>query len=81
MRDSKPQRCVQPHNSVKVTRNATNRDKHINEASKQIFLNIFLKYSANIRKLCFPIGRFVSMSSVYQLLTNFSVVWEKLIKL
>ena len=37
MRDSKPQRCVQQHKSLKATRNLTNRDKHINEASKQTF--------------------------------------------
>ena len=39
MRDSKPQRCVQHHKSLKVTQNAINRDKHINEASKQTFAN------------------------------------------
>ena len=39
MRDSKPQRCVQHHKSLKVTQNALNRDKHINEASKQTFAN------------------------------------------
>ena len=37
MRDSKPQRCAQQHKSLKVTRNATNRDQHIKEASKQTF--------------------------------------------
>ena len=39
MRDSKPQRCVQHHKSLKVTQNAINRHKHINEASKQTFAN------------------------------------------
>ena len=38
MRDSKPQ-----HKSIKGTRNATNRDIHINEASKQTFANNLLK--------------------------------------
>ena len=47
MRDSKPQRCVQQHKSLQVTRNATNRDKHINEASKQIFANNLCKISCN----------------------------------
>ena len=28
MRDSKPQRCLQQHNSLKMNRNATNRNKH-----------------------------------------------------
>ena len=45
MRDSKPQRCVQQHKSLKVTQNATNGDKHINEAFKQIFANNFFKLS------------------------------------
>ena len=44
-RESKPQRCVQQHKLLKVTRNATNRDKHINEASKQIFANNLFKIS------------------------------------
>ena len=39
MRDSKPQPCVQQHKLLKVTWNATNRDKHINEALKQTFAN------------------------------------------
>ena len=37
MRGSNPQRCVQLLNLLKVTRNPTNRDKHINEASKQTY--------------------------------------------
>ena len=39
MPDSKPQRRVQQHMLLKVTQNETNRDKHINEASKQTFAN------------------------------------------
>ena len=45
MRNSMPQRCVQQHKSLKVTRNATNRDKHINVALKQIFANNLFKIS------------------------------------
>ena len=45
MRDSKPQRCVQHHKPLKVTQNAINRDKHINEALKQIFANNLVKIS------------------------------------
>ena len=45
MRDNKTQRCVQQHKSLKVTRNATNKDKHINETSKQIFANNLFKLS------------------------------------
>ena len=37
MRDSKPQRFVQQHKSLKVTQIATNRRKHINEAWKPNF--------------------------------------------
>ena len=59
MRDSKPQRCVQHHKSLKVTQNAINRDKHINEASKQTFANnlfqILFKYTQGMvfnRNIC-----------------------------
>ena len=45
MRDSTPQRCVQHHKPLKVTQNAINRDKHINEALKQIFANNLVKIS------------------------------------
>ena len=45
MRDSKPQRFVQQHKSQKLTRNATNRDKHINEALKQIFAHNYFQIS------------------------------------
>ena len=45
MCDSKPQRCVQQHKSLKVTQNATNRHKHINEASKHIVAKNRLKLS------------------------------------
>ena len=45
MSDSKPQRCVQQHKSLKMTRNATKRSKHINEASKQTLANNLLKIS------------------------------------
>ena len=42
MRGSKPQCCVQQHKSFKVTRNAANPNKHINEASKHSFAtNVF----------------------------------------
>ena len=39
MRDIKPHRFVQLLKLLKVTRNATNVNKHINEASKQTFAN------------------------------------------
>ena len=45
MSDSKPQRCVQQHKSLKMTRNAAKRNKHINEASKQTLANNLLKIS------------------------------------
>ena len=62
MRDSKPQRCVQQHKSLKVTRNATNQVKHINEASKQIFAYSYVKISCKYTqsmlsnwKICFNV--------------------------
>ena len=63
MRESNPQRCVQQHNSLKVTRNATNRDKHMNEASKQTLayslLKISCKYTQRMPsnwKICFNVN-------------------------
>ena len=41
MRDKKPQRCVQQHKSLNAIRNARNRNKHINEGSKQTFPTVF----------------------------------------
>ena len=62
MRDSKPQRSVQQLKSLKVTRNATNRDKHINEASKQTFADNLFKMSCKCTqgmlsnwKICFNV--------------------------
>ena len=60
-RDGKPQRCVQQHKSLKVTRNATNRDKHINEASKQIFANNLFK---------------ISCKSMQSMLSNWKIVFN-----
>ena len=57
MRDSKQQ-----HKLLKVTRNTTNRDKHINEASKQAFANnlfeLSCKYTQDMLfkwKICFNV--------------------------
>ena len=55
MRDSKPQRRVQQLMMLKVTQNATNQDKHINEASKQTLPTISSKHHVNTRKVSFPI--------------------------
>ena len=56
-----------------MSQNATNRDKHKNEAYKQFLGNNLSIYQVNTRKVCFPIGRFVSMSSIYELMANFCV--------
>ena len=53
MRDSKPQRFVRQHESLKVTRNATNQDKHVNEASKQMLVNISFKRSCKNTQIMF----------------------------
>ena len=57
MRDRKPQRCVQQHKSLKVTRNATNRDKYENEASKQTFANNLFKMSCKSTQVMFSDGK------------------------
>ena len=57
MRDSKPQRCVQQHKSLKVTQKATNRDKHINEASKRSFANNPFKISRKYTQGMFSNGK------------------------
>ena len=46
MRDSKPQRCVQQYESLKMRHNATNGKKRINEASKQTFAKNLFKISS-----------------------------------
>ena len=63
MRDSKPQRCVQQHKSLKVTPNASNRDKKINEALKQVFAHNLFKISCKDTqgmlsnwKICFKVS-------------------------
>ena len=50
MRDSKSQRCIQQHKSLDMTQNATNRDKLINEALKQIFAKYLFKISCKYTK-------------------------------
>ena len=57
MRDSKPQRCVQQHKSLKVTQTATNQDKHINEASKRSFVNNPFKISRKYTQGMFSNGK------------------------
>ena len=74
MRDSKPQRCVRQHKSLKIPRNAPNWDKHINETLKQTFANNHFNYHANTRKVCFAIRRFVSIFSIYELMTKVCVI-------
>ena len=62
MHDNKQQSCAQEHKSLKMTQNATNRDKHINEESKQTFANnlfkISRKYTQGVLsnwKICFNV--------------------------
>ena len=74
--DSKPQ-----HKSLKVTRIATNRNNYINEASKPNFANIFFKLSYHTRKVCFSMGRFVSLSSINKIMTNCVVISKVIRKL
>ena len=51
MRDSETQCSFQQHKSLPVKRNATNEDKHINEASKQIFANNLFKISCTYTRI------------------------------
>ena len=73
MRDSKPQRFVPQHKSLKMTRNARNEYKRIIEASKQSFTTICSKYHVKTYKVCFPIGTFVAMFRMHKIMTNFGV--------
>ena len=81
MRDMEPQRCVPHHKSLKVTRNATNRNKHLNEASKQTLPTISSKSYVITRKVCFPIGRIVAMSSIYDGVTKSFALCKNVMKL
>ena len=63
MGEGKPQRDVQQHKLLEVTRFATNRDNPINEASKQTFANNLFKMSFNFAqcmlfkwKICFNVN-------------------------
>ena len=78
MRDSKPQRSVQQHKSLKVTRNATNRHKHINEALNQILTNNLFKISCKYTqgmlsnwKICFNV---FNIRSYEEFLCNLSKI-------
>ena len=62
IRDSKPKRFVQQHISLKATQHATNRDKHINEESEQVFADNLFKISCKYTqdmlsnwKICFNV--------------------------
>ena len=75
MRDSKQQ-----HKLLKVTRNTTNRDKHINEASKQAFANnlfeLSCKYTQDMLfkwKICFNV---FNIRTYDEVLCNLSKISE-----
>ena len=53
MRNSKSQHDVQLHKFFEDTGIATNRDKHINEASKQTYANNLFKISFNYTQCLF----------------------------
>ena len=42
---------------------------------------IFPKYHVNTWKVCFPIGSFVSMLTIYKVMTKFGLNWVKLMQL
>ena len=51
--------------------------KHPNKS----FTTILSNYHVKTCKVCFAIGRFVSMLSIYELMTKFGVLWTKLVQL
>ena len=80
MRDSKLQCFVQQHKPIKVPRNATNRDKHINEESKQTFAYNPFKISCKCPqgmlsnwKICFNV---INIRTYYELLCDSSKINE-----
>ena len=80
MRDSKPQRCVQQHKALEMTRNATISNKHINETSQQIFANDLFKMSCKYTqgilskwKNCFNV---INRRTYDKLLCNLSKIFE-----
>ena len=75
MRDSKPQCCVQQHKSLKVTRIPTNRNKHINEASKQTFATNHFKISCKYTQ-----GRFSNWKVCFNVI-NIRTSYERLFNL
>ena len=79
MRDSKQQ-----HKLLKVTRNTTNRDKHINEASKQAFANNLFKLSCKYTqdmlfkwKICFNVFNIRTLKEVLCNLSKISALHKE----
>ena len=84
MRDSKPQPWVQQHKSLKVTRKATNRDKHTNETSKQHFANNLFKISCKYMqgmssnwKICFNVFNIRTYDEFLCILNKISKLHKK----
>ena len=80
MGDSKPQHDVQQHKLLKATRNPTNRDKHIKEASKQTFANILFKILCKYTqgmfstwKICYNV---INIQTYYELLCHLGKINE-----
>ena len=80
MHDSRQQCCIQQHRSLKMNRNAINRDKHINEAAKQTFANNFFKVSCKYIqgmfsnwKICFNV---INIRTYHESLSNLSKINE-----
>ena len=85
MCDSKPLRCFQQHNPLKVKRNETNRDKHINKASKQTFATNYFKISCKYTqglfsnwKICFNVFNLHTLNKLFCNLDkiNETVMWR-----
>ena len=77
MRNSWPQRYLIQQKSLKVKRNATTRNKRLNKPSTKTFAENFFKLSYNTHKVHFLIKTYVSLSSIYELMTNCNRFWAK----
>ena len=77
MRNSKPQLCVQMHESLRVTQTATNWVKHINEASKQIFASNLFKISCKYTQGSFSKRKTLFKILIYELMTKCCAIWVK----
>ena len=81
MLSSKPQPCFQPYMPLKVTRNVTNGDKRINEASKQTSANNLFKTSCQYTQDMFSSEKICFNVVNLQNYDEFLCIWAKIMNL